>query len=82
MGVSGAVKNYMGVPSDKLTPRIGGQHINSVDKGGMGTEMAETRFPAITILDAIWINAVPGKARRLPMISPRGPILSLQAPIR
>jgi hypothetical protein len=26
----------------------------------MGTEMAETRFPTITFLDAIWINARPG----------------------
>ncbi len=61
MGVSGAVKNYMGVPSNKLTSRLRGAAHNSVDKGGMGTEMAETRFPAITILDAIWVNAVPGK---------------------
>ncbi len=61
MGVSGAVKNYMGVPSNKLTSPLRGAAHNSVDKGGMGTEMAETRFPAITILDAIWVNAVPGK---------------------
>jgi len=61
MGVSGAVKNYMGVPSNKLTSPLRGSAHNSVDKGGMGTEMAETRFPAITILDAIWVNAVPGK---------------------
>ncbi len=61
MGVTGAVKNYMGVPSNKLSSRMRGAAHNSVDKGGMGTEMAETRFPAITILDAIWVNAVPGK---------------------
>jgi len=60
MGVSGAVKNYMGVPSNKLTSPLGGSAHNSIDKGGMGTEMAETRFPAITILDAIWVNARPG----------------------
>ena len=60
MGVSGAVKNYMGIPSDKLDYRLGGQAHVSVDKGGMGSEMAETRFPTITILDAIWINAIPG----------------------
>ena len=60
MGVSGAVKHYMGVPSNKLTSPLGGSAHNSVDKGGMGTEMAETRFPAITILDAIWVNARPG----------------------
>jgi len=60
LGVSGAVKNYMGVPSDKLTYRMGGHAHFSVDKGGMGTEMGETRFPTITVLDAIWINARPG----------------------
>jgi hypothetical protein len=56
-GVTGAVKNYMGVPSDKLTTQMGSRAHLTIDKGGMGTEMAETRFPAITILDAIWINA-------------------------
>ena len=54
MGVSGAVKHYMGVPSNYLT------HAHSyIVSGGMGTEMAETRFPVITVLDAIWINARP-----------------------
>ena len=56
-GVTGAVKNYMGVPSDKLTTQMGSRAHLTVDEGGMGTQMAETRFPAITILDAIWINA-------------------------
>jgi hypothetical protein len=56
-GVTGAVKSYMGVPSDKLTAQMGSRAHLTVDKGGMGTEMAETRFPTITILDAIWINA-------------------------
>ena len=27
----------------------------------MGTEMAQTRFPALNIIDAIWINANPGQ---------------------
>lgn len=58
-GVTGAVKNYMGVPSDKLTAEMGSRTHSTVPKGGMGTEMAETRFPAVTILDAIWINAIP-----------------------
>ena len=56
-GVTGAVKSYMGVPSDKLTAQMGSRAHATVDEGGMGTEMAETRFPVITILDAIWINA-------------------------
>jgi hypothetical protein len=30
-----------------------------VGKGGMGVEMVGTRFPALNILDAIWINAKP-----------------------
>lgn len=64
-GVTGAVKNYMGVPSDKLTTQMGSRAHLTVDKGGMGTEMVETRFPAITILDAIWINA---------NIKPSGPV--------
>ena len=58
-GVTGAVKNYMGVPSDNLTAKMGSRTHNTVIKGGMGTEMAETRYPAITVLDAIWINAIP-----------------------
>ncbi len=61
-GVTGAVKHYMGVPSDNLTARMGSRTHSTVDEGGMGTEMAETRYPAITILDAIWINARPIKA--------------------
>jgi len=63
-GVTGAVKSYMGVPSDKLTAQMGSRAHSTIDKGGMGTEMAETRFPTITILDAIWINAIPGKGPR------------------
>ena len=65
-GVTGAVKNYMGVPSDNLTAKMGSRTHNTVMKGGMGTEMAETRYPAITILDAIWINAIPKNGPRTP----------------
>lgn len=65
-GVSGAVKNYMGVPSDNLTAKMGSRTHNTIMKGGMGTEMAETRYPAITILDAIWINAIPQDGPRTP----------------
>jgi hypothetical protein len=54
----------MGVPSDRLTggygSTLGGTH-QSIGKGGMGTLMAETRIPTLNILDAIWINARPGK---------------------
>ena len=55
--VTGAVKNYMGVPSDRLTNRgAANRPHNSVGRGGMGTLMAETRFPVLNILDMIWIG--------------------------
>jgi len=53
-GVTASVKHYMGVVSQPLT----NAH-DSVGKGGMGTEMVETRFPVLNILDAIWVNANP-----------------------
>jgi hypothetical protein len=56
-GVTASVKNYMGVVSDKLTNH--NAH-NSVGNGSMGTQMAETRVPTLNIIDAIWINAIPG----------------------
>ncbi len=52
-GVTGAVKAYMGVPSDKLTRN---SH-TTVGIGSMGTLMAETRMPSLNIMDAIYINA-------------------------
>ena len=54
--VTGALKHYMGVVSDKLTRHNAHR---SVGKGGMGTQMAESRTPVLNILDAIWINAQP-----------------------
>jgi uncharacterized protein (DUF362 family) len=59
-GVTASVKHYMGVTSDKLSREAGGRAHYSVARGGMGTEMIETRFPALNILDAIWVNARPG----------------------
>ncbi|MDR2133592.1 MAG: DUF362 domain-containing protein [Treponema sp.] len=50
--VTGAVKSYMGVPSNSLTSMSPHQ---SVGRGGMGTLMAKTRFPALNILDMIYI---------------------------
>jgi len=58
-GVTASVKSYMGVLSDRLTSMLGARSHNTVGRGGMGTEMAETRFPILNILDAIWVNAVP-----------------------
>jgi hypothetical protein len=51
--VTGAMKSYMGTPSNSLTNMA--PH-NSVGRGGMGTQMVKTRFPVITILDMIWIT--------------------------
>jgi len=58
-GVTACVKHYMGVPSDRLTRGLGYRAHDTVDEGGMGTLMAQTRVPALNILDAIWVNARP-----------------------
>ena len=60
-GVTACVKHYMGVTSDKLTEQLGASSHSAIGDGGMGTEMAETRLPILNILDAIWVNANPGK---------------------
>ncbi|TYB84181.1 MAG: DUF362 domain-containing protein [Kosmotoga sp.] len=56
-GVTANIKHYMGVVSDKLT---NGTSHSSVDEGGMGKVMAETRVPVLNITDAIWVNAQRG----------------------
>jgi hypothetical protein len=56
-GVTASVKHYMGVASEKLTHSA---H-DSVGLGGMGTEMAQTRIPTLNVIDAIWVNAGPGR---------------------
>jgi parallel beta-helix repeat protein len=53
-GVTACVKHYMGVVSEYLT----GTH-SMIGFGAMGTEIVETRFPTLNILDAIWVNANP-----------------------
>ena len=58
-GVTGAVKHYMGVTSDKLTSSLGYSAHSSVGMGGMGTLMAQTRVPDLNILDAIYVNSRP-----------------------
>jgi len=59
-GVTGCVKHYMGVTSDRLTASAGARAHNSVGTGGMGTEIVETRFPTLNLLDAIWVSLTPG----------------------
>jgi len=51
--VTGAVKAYMGTPSDKLT---NGRSHSAIARGWMGTQMAHTRMPVINIMDMIWIG--------------------------
>jgi hypothetical protein len=63
-GVTACVKHYMGVTSDKLTEQLGASSHGAVGAGGMGTEMAETRFPVLNVVDAIWVNANPGRGPR------------------
>jgi hypothetical protein len=58
-GVTGCVKHYMGVVSDKLTAQAGARSHEMVGAGGMGTEMVGTRYPTLNVLDAIWVNAKP-----------------------
>ncbi len=60
-GVTASVKHYMGVVSDRLS---GHTAHRSVGTGGMGTQMAQTRFPVLNVLDAVWINAAPGRGPR------------------
>lgn len=55
--VTAAVKHYMGVVSDKLA---GHKPHRNIGMGAMGTQIAETRMPALNIIDAIWINPVSG----------------------
>ncbi|MFX1264871.1 MAG: DUF362 domain-containing protein [Promethearchaeota archaeon] len=61
-GVTGCVKHYMGVPNGQIVPSVHPdwphEHL-SIALGGMGTLMAETRFPVLNILDTIWVNANP-----------------------
>ena len=72
-GLTGAVKHYMGVVSDQLSSKAMGKDTHStVGSGGMGTEMVESRFPILTVMDAIWINANPC----------RGPVTSYGAATR
>lgn len=60
-GVTACVKHYMGVTSDKLTGQLGAGSHGAIGAGGMGTELAETRFPILNIVDAVWANANPGR---------------------
>jgi hypothetical protein len=55
--VTGAVKAYMGTTASRLT---GQASHNSVGNGGMGTQLAHTRMPALNIMDMIWLGVSRG----------------------
>jgi hypothetical protein len=61
-GVTGCIKNYMGVPQgyavSSISPTTPHEHF-SIAHGGLATLMVETRAPILNILDMIWINANP-----------------------
>jgi len=61
-GVTGAVKAYIGVQSERRGGGLGNGHA-SIPKGGIGTLMAETRMPTLNIICATWVNSVPGNCR-------------------
>jgi hypothetical protein len=49
----------MGVVSEKITTSLGSSSHYSVRKRGLGTEMTQTRYPTLNILDCIWVNSEP-----------------------
>ena len=66
-GVTASIKHYMGVPQgyevSSVDPDTPHEHF-SIALGGMGTLMAETKFPTLNILDMIWVNANPIESSR------------------
>jgi len=58
-GVTASFKHYMGVVSQQLSGEMGGSAHKAVGTGVIGTQLAETRFPTLNILDAIWIKCRP-----------------------
>ncbi len=54
--ITASVKNHMGV----VTTSLYTESHRAVRRGGMGSVLAEVRMPDLTILDCIWILAMPG----------------------
>jgi len=54
------VKNYMGMPSQNLSKKAGGDPHLSVALGSMGEMMAKSRMSVLNILDMIYIGAYGG----------------------
>ena len=53
-GVTGCIKHYMGVISQSMI-----DNHPFIWNGGLAAEMAQVRFPTLTILDAIYVNPNP-----------------------
>lgn len=78
-GVTGAVKNHMGV----ITQALSTDSHNGVGRGGLGSVLADVRMPDLTILDCIWVMARPGlgpsatyvqASRRDQLVASRDPV--------
>ena len=54
--ITASVKNHMGV----VTTGLSTDSHEGVGRGGLGSVLAEVRMPDLTILDCIWILAMPG----------------------
>ncbi|UCC30094.1 MAG: DUF362 domain-containing protein [Phycisphaerales bacterium] len=54
--ITASVKNHMGV----VTTGVFTDSHEGVGRGGLGSVLAEVRMPDLTILDCIWILAMPG----------------------
>jgi hypothetical protein len=57
-GVTGCLKNYMGVQTEIVNGGLANGH-TSIATGGMGTLFVEYGLPTLNIMDAIWVNANP-----------------------
>jgi len=55
-GVTASVKNHMGV----VTQSLGTDSHWGVGRGGLGSVLSQVRCPDLTILDCIWVLAIPG----------------------
>ena len=57
---TGAVKNYMGMPSQPISNAAGGSPHNSVALGGMGEMLVKSRMPVLNIVDMIYVGTHSG----------------------
>lgn len=58
-GVTGCIKHYVGVLSVAKTDGLAPVAHGWIYTGGLGTEMIESRYPDLNIVDATWVNSIP-----------------------